>query len=86
MSRFSIWICRHDEDQPERLTPVRQIEVPAVSAEQLTPETALEELEAQTLAAGQEVMRQLLLEQWQALDDQCVADYQRLFPPGRDPA
>jgi hypothetical protein len=86
MSRFSIWICREDEDQPERLTPVRRIEVPAVSAEQLTPETALEELEAQTLTTGQEVMRHLLLAQWQALDDQCVAEYQRLFPPGRDPA
>jgi hypothetical protein len=86
MSRFSVWICRQDEDQPERLTPVRRIDVPVVSAEPLTPETALEELEAQTLATGQTVMRHLLLEQWQALDDQCVAEYQRLFPPGSDPA
>ena len=86
MSRFSIWICRQDEDQPERLTPVRRIDVPTVSVDPRTPETTLEELEAQTLATGQVVMRQLLQAQWQALDAQCVADYQRLFPPGRDPA
>lgn len=83
MSRFSIWICRQDDDQPERLTPVRRIDLPALSADQLTPETALEELEDRTLAAGQEVMRQLLQQQWQDLDAQCVADLQRLFPPGR---
>lgn len=86
MSRFSIWICRQDDDQPQRLTPVRRIDLPSVRADQLTPETALEELEDRTLAAGQEVMRHLLQQQWQELDAQCVADYQRLFPPGSDPA
>jgi hypothetical protein len=83
MSRLCVLICRQDdEEHPERWTPLQRIDLPAVAADQLTPETALEELEGRTLAAGQQVMRHLLEQQWQAVDEQCVADLQRLFPPG----
>jgi hypothetical protein len=86
MSRFSILICRQDDADPDRLTPVHRVDLPVVTVDQLTPETALEELEDRTLAAGQQVMRHLLAEQWQAVDAQCVADLQRLSPPRRGPA
>ena len=87
MSRLCVLICRQDDPgQPDRLTPLHRIDLPEVVADQLAPETALEELEDRTLATGQQVMRRLLEQQWQAVDEQCAADLQRLSPPGRGPA
>ena len=83
MSHLAVLICRiEDENQPEQLTRLQRIDLPVVEVDQLQPETALDALESQTLAAGQEVMRQLLLREWEAVDRQLVENYQLLFPPG----
>jgi hypothetical protein len=85
MSHLRVLICRvENESHPEQMTELQRIELPAVDAQQLTPETALDALEAQSLTTGQEVMRRLLGQQWQELDHQLAADTQRLSPPGSD--
>ena len=83
MSHLYILICRREEaDPPEQLTELHRLELPAMDVEQLTPETALDQLEAGAWATGQEVIRRLIQAQWQQVDAQVAADYQRLFPPG----
>src|SRR5437870_13344046 len=82
MSRFQIVIRRIDEeDGTERVTDLDRIDVPAPDARFLQKETALDHLEAQALTSGHEVMRQLLLRQWERVDAQLVANYQELFSP-----
>jgi hypothetical protein len=82
MSRFQIVIRRiDDEDGTERVTDLDHIDVPAPDARFLEKETALDHLEAQTLASGHEVMRHLLTRQWERVDEQLVANYQELFSP-----
>ena len=82
MSRLCILLCRvEDEDHPDELTELHRVELPALDAAQLTPETALDRLEAQAFTTGNEVMRQLLCHQWQEVDQQLAAQYGRLFPP-----
>jgi hypothetical protein len=82
MSRFRIVIQRIDDDgQTERVTDLDQIDVPAPDARVLQKETALDHLEAQTLAKGHEVMRHLLQRQWERVDEQLVDGYRELFSP-----
>jgi hypothetical protein len=45
-------------------------------------EMALDELEAQTLTIGQEVIRHLLRSQWEEVDRLLVEQYLQRFPPG----
>ena len=82
MSRLTIRICRiDDETQPDQLTELDRIDVPPLDARFLQKETALDHLEAQTLAQGHEVMRHLLVRQWERVDDQLAANYRELFSP-----
>jgi len=83
MSHLRVLICRVDDEQrPEQMTELQRIDLPAVDPQQLTPETALDVLEAQSMATGQALMRRLLGQQWQELDRQLAAETQRLSPPG----
>ena len=70
-----------DEKQPEQTTELQRIDLPAPDPSQLAPETALDHLETVTLATGQTVLRHLLVDQWQALDQLLVGNHQQLFPP-----
>ena len=82
MSRLRIVIQRiEDETQPERVIELDRIEVPHLDARSLEKETALDHLETQTLAQGQEVMRHLLVRQWEGVEQQLVDSYRELFPP-----
>ncbi len=82
MSRFRIVIQRLDDAGPTpRVTDLDYIDVPAPDARLLEKETALDHLEAQTLASGHEVMRQLLVRQWERVDAQLVENHQELFSP-----
>jgi hypothetical protein len=83
MSHLRVLICRvEDERHPEQMTELQRIDLPAPDLPQLTPETALDELETQSLATGQELTRRLLGQQWAELDRQLAAETQRLSPPG----
>ena len=83
MSRLCVLICRvEDEQQPDQLTQLQRIDLPALDPAQLQPATALDQLEATSLATGQQVMRHLLGQQWQQVDQQLAAELQRLSPPG----
>ncbi|MGH7909365.1 MAG: hypothetical protein ACRENW_05890 [Thermodesulfobacteriota bacterium] len=87
MSRFRIVIQRiEDNDETERVTELDRIDVPALDARFLEKETALDHLEARTLATGHDVMRHLLVRQWEGVDQQLVANYQELFSPRPDEA
>ena len=81
MSRLCLVVCRVDEDRPDELTQLQRFDLPETCAEQLTPETALDELEEKTLSVGQQVIRCLLEQQWKQLDGEMVAAYRRRFPP-----
>lgn len=81
MSRYFVLICRTDDGQPDSLTELDRVEVPTPDAGSLHRDTALDQLEAQTLATGHEVMRHLLVRQWERVDQQLVANYRELFPP-----
>jgi hypothetical protein len=83
MSRWCVLICRlDDEQQPEQLTELHRIELPSPDAAQLTPEHALDQLEADASAVGQAVIRSLVEQQWEEIDAQATAAHERLFPPG----
>jgi len=83
MSHLRVLICRVDDERhPDVMTELQRIDLPAVDLQQLTPETAVDALETQSLATGQAVMRRLLGQQWQEVDRQLAAETQRLSPPG----
>jgi hypothetical protein len=83
MSHLRVLICRvDDEHHPDQMTELERIDLPAVDPQQLTPGTAVDALETQSLATGQELMRRLLGQQWQEVDRQLAAETQRLSPPG----
>lgn len=92
MERYYVLICRGDADTPpDQMTILDRIEVPTPDAFSLSQETALDHLEALTLAKGQEVMRHLLVRQWERVDAQLAASHRELFSPvpgegGRPPA
>jgi hypothetical protein len=82
MSRFRIVIQRIEDDgAAERVTELDRIDVPAPDVRLLQKETALDHLEAQTLASGHEVMRHLLTRQWERVDAQLAAHHRELFSP-----
>jgi hypothetical protein len=82
MERYYVLICRGDADTPpEQLTVLDRIEVATPDAASLQKETALDHLEALTLAKGQEVMRHLLVRQWEHVDAQLAESHRELFSP-----
>jgi hypothetical protein len=82
MSRYYVLICRCDDDaQPDQLTELDRIEVATPDAHSLQKETALDHLEALTLTQGHEVMRHLLVRQWERVDAQLAENHRELFPP-----
>ena len=82
MSRLAILICRiDDENKPDEFTELDRIDVPHLDAHLLQQETALDHLEAQTLAQGHQVMQHLLGRQWEKVEEQLVANYRELFSP-----
>jgi hypothetical protein len=82
MSRYYVLICRCDDDtQPDQLTELDRIEVATPDARSLQKETALDHLEALTLAKGHEVMRHLLVRQWEHVDAQLAEHHRELFSP-----
>jgi hypothetical protein len=86
MSHLRVLICRVDDERhPDQMIELQRIDLPTLAAQQLTAETALDAMETQSLATGQEVMRRLLGQQWQELDQQLAAETQRLSPPGSPP-
>jgi hypothetical protein len=79
MSRFRIVLQRVDDN--DCVTELDRIDVPAPDLASLQKETALDQLETQTLASGHEVMRHLLVRQWERVDQLLVDQHQELFPP-----
>jgi hypothetical protein len=83
MSHLRVLICRVDDERhPDQMSELQRIDLPALDPQQLAPETAVDELETQSLATGQAVVRRLLGQQWQEVDRQLAAETQRLSPPG----
>ena len=85
MARLCVLICRIDDEKaPDVLTELQRVDLPALDAQQLTPATALDQLETRAVTSGQEVMRHLLRQQWQVVEEQLTAEALRLSPPGND--
>jgi len=82
MSHLRVLICRvDDEASPDQMTELHSIDLPAVEPGQMQQETALDELETEVLAVGQDVMRHLMKSQWEEVDRLLVEAYQRRFSP-----
>lgn len=82
MSHLRVLICRvDDEANPGQMTELHCFDLPAVDPEQMQPETALDEMEAEVLAVGREMMRHLLRSQWEEVDRLLVEQYWRRFSP-----
>jgi len=80
MSHLRVLICRV-EDDPNEMTELHRFDLPAVDAEKLSPETALDEMEARMLDHGREITSYLLRQEWVEIDEQLVEKYQQAFPP-----
>jgi hypothetical protein len=82
MSHLRVLICRvDDEAKPDQMTELHSVDLPGVDPGQMQPETALDELETEVLAVGQDVMRHLMKSQWEEVDRLLVEAYQRRFSP-----
>ena len=82
MSHLRVLICRvDDEASPDQMMELHSIDLPAVEPGQMQPETALDELETEVLAVGQDVMRHLMKSQWEEVDRLLVEAYQRRSSP-----
>jgi hypothetical protein len=82
MSHLRVLICRvDDEASPDKMTELHSVDLPGVDPGRMQPETALDELETEVLAVGQDVMRHLMKSQWEEVDRLLVEAYQRRFSP-----
>jgi hypothetical protein len=82
MSRLCVMICRvDDEDRPDELTLLSRQDLPGLDRQQLAPATTVDQMETQAVTAGQELIRRLVVHQWQLFDQQLAAEVQRLSPP-----
>ena len=82
MSHLRVLICQVEESNDvETMTEIYSLDLPAADLSQLKPQTALEQLESETLKIGREVERQLLSAQWEELDRMLVTQYKHRFPP-----
>ena len=82
MARLCIMICRiDDEDHPEVLTLLSRQELPGLAPTEVSPATALDQIETRAVTTGQALIRQLVYHQWQSFDQQLAAEVQRLSPP-----
>ena len=82
MSHLRVLICQVEESNGvETMTELHSLDLPAVEPSQLKPQTALDQLESETLKIGRELERQLLRAQWEELDRMLVTEYKHRFPP-----
>lgn len=82
MSHLRVLICRvEDEKEPDKMTELHRIDLPAADPEKMKPETALDQMEIRTLTCGQEIMRRLLEQQWMEADELLVENHKQAFPP-----
>ena len=82
MSRFCVLICRvDDENRPDEVTLLSRQDLPVLDGQQGAPATTVDQMESRALSAGQELIRHLIVQQWQAFDQQRAAEIQRLSPP-----
>lgn len=82
MARLCVLLCRvDDENQPEALTLLSRQDLPVPDGQEAAPATTLDRLESRAISTGQELIRQLIVAQWEAFDQQQAAEVQRLSPP-----
>jgi hypothetical protein len=83
MSRIRVLVCRIDDQNPDRLTEIAAVDLPAGEPSALTAETALDALEAATIQAGQRVLRAARQAQWAEIAARLVDAYCRRLPPAQ---
>jgi hypothetical protein len=82
MSRLCVMIGRIDDERhPDEVTVLSRQDLPAFDPQVGGPATTVDQMESRAVTAGQELIRQLIVQQWQAFDQQCAAEVQRLSPP-----
>ena len=85
MSRIRILVCRVDDEHPEEMDALAHFDLPDVDVSALTPETALDDLEASTHEIGQAALRRVLEARWDEVDQQLTEQYRQSFPPREGP-
>ncbi len=82
MGHLCITIGWVEEETPQALpTQLSRLDLPPVDFQQLPPAKALDALEQQTLTIGHEIMRELLIAQWEIADQQQVEAYRDNLAP-----
>ena len=82
MSHLCVMIGRvDDENRPDEVTLLSRQDLPVLDEPQGAPATTVDQMESRALTTGQELIRQLIVHQWQAFDQQRAAEIQRLSPP-----
>ena len=82
MSHLRLLICQVEESNGvETMTELHSFDLPAADPSHLKPQSALDQLESETLEIGRKVERQLLSAQWEELDRMLVTEYKHRFPP-----
>lgn len=82
MSRLCVMIGRvEDENRPDEVTLLSRQDLPPFDRPAGGPATTVDQLESRAIGVGQELIRQLIVQQWQSFDQQQAAEIQRLSPP-----
>lgn len=81
MGQLRVIICQVDEQNDNEMTELFSFDLPAVDVSDLEPETALDELENDTHARGQAILRRLIETRWEEVDKTLVEEYRQSFSP-----
>jgi hypothetical protein len=81
MSQLRVIVCQVDEQNENEMTELFSFDLPSIDVSELEPETALDELESDTYATGQAILRRLLEARWEEVDRTLVEEYRQGFSP-----
>ena len=81
MSHIRVLICRVEDESPDQMTELAQVDLPEIDLSALQPETTLDDLEASTQKAGAAILQRLLQAQWEEVDAELTQKTRQAFPP-----
>ncbi len=81
MRRIRVLICSVDEQTPDEMTELACFDLPTADVTTLQPETALDDLETTTHAAGNAILRRVLQAQWETIDTTLAEQHRERFSP-----
>jgi len=81
MSHIRVLICRVEDQSPDQMTELADVDLPEIDVSALQPETTLDDLEASTQKAGAAILQRLLQTQWEEVDAELTQKTRQAFSP-----